>query len=343
VLTFRTMPWNKLRDYWYVAAASPRLRRRRPLHTRVLDEDLVLFRDGEGRVGALLDRCPHRGVELSRGCVRKGALSCPYHGWRFDRHGDCVEIPSLTAAHKHPAGVKTPSRPCVDQDGYVWVWMGQGDPGPVPGIPGFHKHRWRQGTIEMNCAWNKGIENNFDICHPYWTHPGTHPHWITKRITGFSDDVDELRLTDDGMIVFQPITASADEPVAERPSGILRFQLPDRIHVWFPKPGWETAFWLHMVPTGPDSCRMEWMWSKLLPLGRRIRFERQEPLIFKQDRLILESSQRWYDTLDAPFERSVEADLTTLTIRRIIALAADGRWEEERASLPQRRLIRARK
>jgi len=338
---------TQLAEYWYVGAASARLRRGKLLHTRVLDQDLVLFRGSQGQVGALLDRCPHRGVALSRGRMRKDALSCPYHGWRFNTDGQCIEIPSLTADMPHPSTVKTPGRPCVEQDGYIWVWMGTGTPPPVPGITDFKQHRWRQGTIDMACSFNKGLENNVDICHPYWTHPFTHPHWITKRFTGFKDDTDELRLTDDGLVIFQPITTDASQPVPTRPAGRLRFMLPDRMHIWFPKPGWETSFWLHFVPTGPDSCRMEWLWSKLLPVGRRVRFERREPLIFKQDRLILESSQRWYSDwtqrMDTPWERSVEADLTTMTLRKVIALATAGRWKEERASLPRRRLGRARK
>lgn len=332
-----------LREYWYVAAASARLGRRHPLPTRVLDEELVLYRDASGQPRAMLDRCPHRGVKLSLGRVRDGLLSCPYHGWCFDGDGACVKIPSLTAEHRHPANIRVAARPCVEKDSYIWVWMGQGEPTPVPGIPGFERFRWRQGTIEMGCSAVKGIENNFDLCHPFWTHPFTHPHWITKRITGFKDDVDELRLTADGLEVFKPVTASADEPSPARPIGRLTFMLPDRINVWFPKGRWETMFWMHFVPTGPDSCRFEWLWSKLAPVGRRVRFERAEPLIFKQDRLILESSQPRYRDLDAPWERSVEADITTLTLRRIISLAAEGRWEAERASLPQRRLVRARK
>lgn len=338
-----------LRGYWYIAAASARLGRR-PLSTRVLDQDLVLFRDGQGQPGALLDRCPHRGVPLSLGKVRQGELSCPYHGWRFDRQGHCTAIPSLTRAHSHPSTHGVPSRPCEERDGYVWVWMGDGPPPPLPGIPRFSRFRWRQGTVPMACAFNKGLENNVDICHPFWTHPWTHPHFLTKRITGFQDDVDELRLTDDGFIIFKPVTARAEDPVPAHPQGVLTFSLPDRMTIWFPKRGFETVMVLHFVPTGPTSCRMEWMWTKLLQVGRRVRFEPREPWIFAQDRALLEGSQRAYPVpqpgplpMEAPWERGVEADLTTLTLRKVLALAASGRWPQGRAELPERRLIRARK
>lgn len=338
---------SQLRNFWYVAAASARLGARTPLATRVLDQDLVLFRDAGGRPHCLLDRCCHRGVKLSLGRVRDGQLACRYHGWRFDGDGRCVAIPSLTAAHRLPADSRVPAFPCEEKDAYIWVWMGEGPPPPAPGIPRFSEFRWRQGTVPMACSFNKGLENNFDLCHPYWTHPFTHPHFLTKRLTGFKDDVDELRMTDDGMMVFKPVTDSDQDPVPARPQGVLTFHLPDRMSVWFPKRGIETVMWLHFVPTGPDSCRMEWLWTKLLPVGRRVRFERREPLIFKQDRVILESSQPAYDpsgdSLAASWERSVEADLSTMTLRRILMLAAEGRWEEQRRTLPQRRLIRARK
>jgi phenylpropionate dioxygenase-like ring-hydroxylating dioxygenase large terminal subunit len=57
----------------------------------------VLFRDDAGKPHALLNRCCHRGVQLSLGKVVDGAIACRYHGWRYDGSGRCIHIPSLTA------------------------------------------------------------------------------------------------------------------------------------------------------------------------------------------------------------------------------------------------------
>ena len=69
----------------------------------------------------------------------------------------------------------------------------------------------------------------------------------------------------------------------------------------------------------------------------------REPKILRQDRVLLESSQPWYDRQpDASFERSVEADTSTLLCRQIYELAASGTWNEKWSSLPRRRVVDVR-
>src|ERR1041385_5261181 len=68
-----------LRDYWYIACAASRLGAA-PLAIKVLDQELVVFKDASGGAHALLDRCCHRGARLSLGTVTDGALACGYHG-----------------------------------------------------------------------------------------------------------------------------------------------------------------------------------------------------------------------------------------------------------------------
>ena len=66
-----------------------------PVADRLLGQDLVLWRDAAGVVHAWPDQCPHRGAKLSLGRVEQGCLECPYHGWRFDAGGQCVQVPAL--------------------------------------------------------------------------------------------------------------------------------------------------------------------------------------------------------------------------------------------------------
>src|SRR5437764_226212 len=79
-----------LKGHWFIAAMSREIRDH-PVATTLFGTPLVLFRGASGRVGALLDRCPHRNVPLSLGQVgRDGTLQCAYHGWRFDTAGACT-------------------------------------------------------------------------------------------------------------------------------------------------------------------------------------------------------------------------------------------------------------
>jgi phenylpropionate dioxygenase-like ring-hydroxylating dioxygenase large terminal subunit len=82
----------------------------------------------------MVDRCPHRNVPLSLGRLRDGLLECAYHGWRFDGSGACRAIPGLCSEDADRRGRAAESLPCVEQDGFVWVFPGSAEP-PVGGPP----------------------------------------------------------------------------------------------------------------------------------------------------------------------------------------------------------------
>jgi hypothetical protein len=193
----------------------------------------------------------------------------------------------------------------------------------------------------MQCDAIKGIENNLDWCHPYFTHSWIHSQFFATHFQGFREQSYEMRLTDRGLMVFAPVTVSPDDPVPERLSVKLSFELPDRVRVEFWRP-FHVIILMHFIPTGINTCRLEWLISKLLPIGSRVSWRNKEVRIFMQDQHVMESAQPWYDREGNNFERSVEADASTLMARQIIKLAAEGCWEEKRLSLPSRRIITVR-
>jgi nitrite reductase/ring-hydroxylating ferredoxin subunit len=332
-----------LRNYWYIACASSRLDSK-PYPVRVLDQDLVLFRDDTGKVCTLLDRCCHRGVQLSLGQVTGGILACGYHGWRYNGSGKCIHIPSLCSDQRIPKGFEVPAFPCVEQDSYVWVCMGEqnSQPSVAPRVPEFEQFRWHQGSIPMGCDFMKGIENNLDWCHPYFAHPWTHGQFFSTHYGGFKETAYEIRLTERGMVVFAPVTASEDEAIPKDAVAKLSFELPDRVCVEFPVRGERMIILMHFVPTGDNTCRLEWLSSRAEPSEPHVIWSADEPEIFRQDRLLIESAQMAYDREGNAFEKSVEADAATLLARQIVKLAEEGKWGESRPSLRQRRIVRVR-
>ena len=160
---------------WYVAATSGELKAAKPIARTVLGIPLVLFRDGDGRASALLDRCPHRGVPLSLGRVEGGRLQCSYHGWCFDGAGICREVPGLMDAAEGPAR-RTPAYPVQEQQGYLWVWM---DPVVEPDVPPFDiPHMQTPGysvirrRVTAPGTLHATIENALDVPHTAFLHRG---------------------------------------------------------------------------------------------------------------------------------------------------------------------------
>ena len=319
------------RDAWYVGVASSQLAET-PVAVILFGQPIVLFRSAGGVVRALHDRCPHRGVALSLGHIEAGTIACAYHGWRFDGEGACVEVPSLCEGRGIAAGGGVDTYPTAEHSGYVWVWMGGDAPaGLPPPIPGFADHAWLQGRIDLACEAILPIENNLDICHAAFTHPGLHPQWFQAQAVGLQEHAYTLDTTATGLSVISGAVS-------------LRFDLPDRVTV--SSEGRDGAFLivLHHSPTVAGRCVQHWL-MRTGPASKEAdnhpAWTGGEPEIFAQDRRVMESAQQSYDREGDAFERSVEADATTLRARKIIVLARDGRWPGD-ANANDSRVIHAR-
>lgn len=323
-----------LRGFWHPACASSRLRKS-PVASRVLDTDLVVFRGPKGKPAVLEDRCPHRGVQLSIGRLRNGTVACRYHGWRYDRTGRCVEIPSLVH-DRIPAACRVRRFECVEQDGYVWVWLSENPPpSPPPVIEGFGTRGWVQGSMSMRCYWLAGVENNLDWCHPAFTHRWTHPQFYAKLLHRRLESTYELRTGGTGHLeVFSPPAGSHDDAIPERTSVRLTFELPNRVIVKINHG--RLAIILHFVPTGPETCRMEWMRATFI--GRRVRWSRRNGLVNLQDRQVLESAQPHRGERQI----SVSADASSLAARRIVEQSAASPGCQQANAMPRRRVVNVR-
>ncbi len=164
----------RLPKQWYIACASTDLRRR-PIARTVLGIPLVLFRASNGRVGAFLDRCPHRNVPLSLGRVEGNTIECCYHGWRFDPEGRCTAVPALTN-HSEARARNATAFPVAEQDGFVWVFAdSEARASDLPprfphlGEPGYTTVR-RELSVEATLL--AAAENALDVPHTAFLHRG---------------------------------------------------------------------------------------------------------------------------------------------------------------------------
>jgi phenylpropionate dioxygenase-like ring-hydroxylating dioxygenase large terminal subunit len=182
----------RLTNHWFVVATSGELKKNRPIARTLMGIPLALFRDGDGKPGALLDRCPHRNVPLSAGEVTgDGELQCAYHGWRFERDGACTFVPSLSlqrggtsaaesGASNASRGRRAQAYPCVEEDGFVWVYPTAGGGGgarPERGPYRFtHAMDARYTTVrqvvEAESTMHAAIENALDVPHTAFLHRG---------------------------------------------------------------------------------------------------------------------------------------------------------------------------
>jgi len=112
-----------LRRYWHpVGLASDATST--PRKVRVLNEDLILFRDGAGKPGLLYPRCAHRGTTLYYGKVEERGIRCCYHGWLYDVEGHCLEQPCEEGGGPRRDNVRQPWYPVEERYGLVFAYLG---------------------------------------------------------------------------------------------------------------------------------------------------------------------------------------------------------------------------
>jgi phthalate 4,5-dioxygenase oxygenase subunit len=145
-----------------------------PVRLRLLGEDLIAFRTGSGEAGIVDAFCAHRRAPLFFGKTEEGGLRCAYHGWVFDRDGQCLEIPS-DATGRICANVQIRAYRVREKAGIVWVYMGADTPPALPAFPWIDMppSRLRVSVWLQESNWFQGAEGEIDSSHVSMLHADT--------------------------------------------------------------------------------------------------------------------------------------------------------------------------
>ena len=164
-----------IKNAWYIAGWAHEVTQK-PLARRLCNEPVVLFRDASNVVGAVEDRCCHRGAPLQFGKVVEAGLQCGYHGLVFDVHGNCVDIPGQD---RIPAKANIRYFPVVEKDEFIWIWMGEpekADPSLIIDYP-FHNDykNWphKHGVYHIKANYMLMVDNLMDMTHLAYVHVGS--------------------------------------------------------------------------------------------------------------------------------------------------------------------------
>lgn len=166
-----------LRRYWQPVLAAGELTAEKPLApVRLLGENLVVFRDLKRRYGLVGEQCPHRKASFAFGRVDEEGIRCPYHGWKFDCSGRCLEMPAEPEAGGFKEKIRHTAYPVQKLGGMLFAYLG---PAPAPLLPRWdvlaweNGKRWIQKQETLHCNWLQPMENSVDPSHLYWLHGQT--------------------------------------------------------------------------------------------------------------------------------------------------------------------------
>ncbi|HEU0103134.1 MAG TPA: aromatic ring-hydroxylating dioxygenase subunit alpha [Mycobacteriales bacterium] len=162
------------RNQWYVAAYAAEVGREQILGRTILNEPIAFYRTEAGTAVGLADRCVHRRFPLSESRLEGDTVVCGYHGFTYDTGGACVFVPGQT---RIPRTARVGAYPVVEQDSFVWVWIGdaaKADPARIPRAPWLDDPGYTTvcGMEPLDARAGLLIDNLMDLSHETYLHGG---------------------------------------------------------------------------------------------------------------------------------------------------------------------------
>src|ERR1700736_1843062 len=142
-----------------------------PIRLTLLSEQLIAFRDSQGKVGLVANNCPHRGASLFFGRNEASGLRCVYHGWKFDVSGNCIDMPNEPAESDFRTKVKAVAYTCQERGGIVWTYMGpRAEPPPLPDLEANMVEGATATAFQLESNWLQILEGDIDTTHVGFLH-----------------------------------------------------------------------------------------------------------------------------------------------------------------------------
>ncbi len=321
------------RMLWHPVALSTDLADT-PVAVQLLNENIVLWRDAQGRAHAWADKCPHRGAKLSLGRVEVDAqgaskLECAYHGWQFDGTGHCTLVPALPSFAPPPAHC---AKTFTAHEAYGLVWV-QLDAAQTK-LPAFaahadaHLRKVHCGPYDVATSAPRAVENFLDMAHFGFVHQG----YLGARDTAAQADyavertMHGIRAT--GCRAWQPqshANASQGSDVSYTYEVVSPYcaqlaKVPDvRSAMASGKPvEWRESIALWVCPVSPESSRVWFTMAVADFETAAAELQHFQNTIFMQDKPILESQTPARLPLDLRAELHTTADKASSAYRRYL-------------------------
>jgi renierapurpurin 18,18'-hydroxylase len=316
-------------NHWYPVAWAHQLQPGRVIPVVIWQQSIAVYRDTAGQVHAIENVCPHKGVELHLGEVQGDRLVCPYHGWEFDRSGQCVHIPYFPPDQKLPCAI-APSYPAQERYGIIWVFPGDpdlADPRQMLEVPEYDDPNCLMIPITgvFNAHFSICNENTMDVFHGF-LHKNLQG-WFDPVLLNLQDSDDfvraNYRVSYKGTLSkFFGLSTNSDGVTTRNVS--IHYQYP---HYHSTMEG-VSSLYLMRLPVGPKQTRSfsllflpkvrlpKWLLRAikpvLVPLVLRFIFM---PFL-EQDVDMMESEQRTYQK--NPKRRYVEVNPAIIALQRVI-------------------------
>jgi phenylpropionate dioxygenase-like ring-hydroxylating dioxygenase large terminal subunit len=301
-------------NVWTVVGLADELRPNKALPLLIAGERVVLFRDSDGAPVGLIDRCPHRGVALSLGCVERGEIQCPFHGWRFGRDGANRRIPwNPNASCENYSAIALNVR---QRDGLLWLRTGANvvaeQPPPIQSLARGGLRLCAQSFV-WRAHWTRVMENMLDSPHV----PFVHRRTFGGQVACVLDADPEAQMN----VRFEPHEHGGKIHAAvygEERAAALDYRFPNLMELTLDSGRRIFRIFAVCIPLSDRETRLQ-----LITARSFLRAKLFDPLfvwankrIAEEDRAIVESSLPCCSP-SLELEKSVPTDAGTLAFRRL--------------------------
>ena len=163
-------------NQWYAIFESSEIKKGKIIGVMRMGEKMVAWRNHQGELSVMIDKCPHRGVALSVGKLVGDCLQCPFHGFEYDTSGTCTLVPAIGRNAEPPKALHVRSYPVREAHGFVYIWWGEA-PGELAPVPWFESIGADMVYTTLRDHWAihyaRAIENQLDVVHLPFIHYNT--------------------------------------------------------------------------------------------------------------------------------------------------------------------------
>jgi len=182
-------------NQWYIILSSKEVKKNKVIGVKRMGINLVAWRDSQNRAGIANDKCPHRGIALSKGKIVDDHLQCPFHGFEYDPSGACRLIPANGKAATIPDHIRAATYPVREKHGFIFIWYtvnpAENDAAAManlPDLPWFSNLGddlvWNGFTDHWKAHYSRAIENQLDVVHVPFIHHTTIGRGIGPVVNG---------------------------------------------------------------------------------------------------------------------------------------------------------------
>lgn len=257
-----------------------------PIRIKVLGEELLAFRDTQGRVGLIDSKCAHRGADLFFGRNEDCGIRCIYHGWKYDADGHCVEMPNVPAGSAYHGKMAIKAYPTREFGDMVWAYLGPREHLPAEvsqlefgSVPAAHRYVTKR---LQQCNWAQSMEGALDTAHFSFLHMPAPALAKNDTMTAAADESRIRWLRNDPLPKFQIIDHEVGFVIggSRKADGddlywrITQFMLPAHSITPSAMPG-ETLYGYTWIPIDDESCWIyvyAWHPERALPDDERARY-----------------------------------------------------------------------